>query len=87
MTRRLESYRLAGVDLSLQDASGRTALHLAAIHGHLNVVDYLLGHEVEFLHDLLGLTPLDYAKKAVNNGLIICSKLEERIGKLHRNSE
>lgn len=87
LTKRLESYRLAGVDLSLQDASGRTALHLAALHGHLNAIDYLLGHDVEFLHDLLGLTPLDYARKAINNSLVIVSKLEERIAKLNGNSD
>lgn len=87
LIKRLESYRIAGVDLSLQDASGRTALHMAALHGHIHVVDYLFGHDIEWLHDLLGLTPLDYAKKAVNNSIVIVGKLEQRIAKLNGNSD
>ncbi|CRK88968.1 CLUMA_CG002603, isoform A [Clunio marinus] len=85
LIKRLESYRLAGVDLSLQDTSGRTALHLAALHGHVNVIDYLLNHEVEFTNDLLGLTPLDYAKKG--NNLSIITKLESKIPHLNGNSD
>lgn len=81
LIKRLESYRLAGVDLSLQDASGRTALHMAALHGHIHAIDYLLSHDVEWTHDFLGLTPLDYAKKAVNNSLVIVNKLESRLTK------
>lgn len=87
LIKRLESYRLAGVDLSLQDASGRSSLHLAALHGHIAVVDYLLSHDVEWLHDQLGLTPLDYARKAINNSLVIISKLEARVSKLNGNSD
>lgn len=31
--RRLKSYQLAGVDLSLQDACGRSALHAVSVRG------------------------------------------------------
>lgn len=73
--------------MSLQDAAGRTALHMAALHGHIQVVDYLLGHDIEWLHDLLGLNPLDYARKAINNSLVIVGKLESRLAKLNGNSD
>lgn len=54
-----------------------TALHLAALHGHAEAVDYLLHEDVEFLQDQLGLTPLDYAKRGKN--LSIISKLETKV--------
>lgn len=103
MTKRLESYRLAGADLSIPDASGRTgrilqnpstfkinhilstALHLAALHGHENVVDYLLREEVAFVEDALGLSPLDYAKKSKN--LAIVKKLENKTLTSNGNSD
>lgn len=69
--KRLESYRLAGADLSLADVSGRTALHLACLHGHLEVAKYLLKHSVDVGEaDMLGLTPLDYAQKGGNSEII-----------------
>lgn len=66
--RRMESYRKAGADLSQADISGRTALHMACLHGHVEIVKYLLGSYVEKTDiDLLGMTPLDYAQKAHQN--------------------
>lgn len=60
--------RLAGADLSQPDPSGRTALHVACLHGHLELVKYLLGHQVELNDlDLLGLSPLDYATRGGHN--------------------
>lgn len=68
---RLESYRLAGADLSLTDASGRTPLHLACLHGHLEVVQYLLKHHVNTDEaDMLGLTPIDYAQKGGHSEIV-----------------
>jgi len=61
---RLESYRLAGADLSQADPTGRTALHIAAMSGNCHVVKYLLKNYVDKdQKDLLGLSPLDYAQK------------------------
>lgn len=63
--KRLISYRLAGVDLSQPDFSGRTPLHTACLHGHKEIVEYLLKNNVEKCDvDMLGLTPYDYAERA-----------------------
>ena len=60
---RLESYRLAGANLSQQDNSGRTPLHLACLHGYVDAIEFLKQQNVnENILDLLGLSPLDYAK-------------------------
>lgn len=68
---RMESYRIAGADLSQPDTSGRTPLHVASLHGHIEIVRYLLKNYVEkYDLDLLGLTALDYAKRG-NNAEII----------------
>uniref|UniRef100_A0A336N284 asparaginase n=1 Tax=Culicoides sonorensis TaxID=179676 RepID=A0A336N284_CULSO len=64
IVKRLESYKLAGADLSQPDPSGRTALHVAALHGHVDMVKFLLNQDVDKdATDLLGLTPHDYALK------------------------
>lgn len=69
---RLESFRLAGVDLSQPDPSGRTALHMAALHGCVEMVEYLLRHRVELDDvDMLGLTALGYARRRDGNGEIV----------------
>lgn len=68
---RLQSYQLAGADLSQPDPSGRTALHVAAAHGHEDIVRYLLDF-VDNLHetDILGLTALDYAERADQQSIV-----------------
>lgn len=74
---RLESYRIAGADLSQGDPSGRTALHVAAMYGNLDVVRYLVKNYAEVnAVDYLGLTPLDYAVK-VNAQAVIDFLLEK----------
>lgn len=61
---RFESFRLAGADLSQPDPSGRTPLHVACLHGHINLVKYLLKYNVEMNEvDVLGLTAYDYANR------------------------
>lgn len=71
LVRRLESFRLAGADLSQPDSSGRSPLHVACLHEHVDIVKYLLSNYVERNEmDLLRMTPLDYAKR-VNNPEII----------------
>lgn len=71
LTKRLDSYRIAGADLSQPDPSGRTALHVACLHGNLEIVEYLLKYSVNFDDiDLLGLTPLQYAKAGGHENVI-----------------
>lgn len=71
LIRRLKSYRLAGANLSQTDLSGRSALHLASLHGHKEVVEYLLSINVEkCTKDHLHLTPYDYAVKADQKEII-----------------
>ncbi|XP_053685119.1 L-asparaginase [Sabethes cyaneus] len=68
---RLESYRIAGADLSQEDTGGRTALHIAAMYGNMEVVQYLVKNYAEIdAVDYLGLTPLDYATKLNNEPVI-----------------
>lgn len=68
---RLISYQLAGADPMQPDPSGRTALHIAALHGHEDIIQYLLPYvEDRNETDLLGLTALDYAKRASHEGIV-----------------
>lgn len=62
LIKRLQSYRLAGANLSQGDFSGRTALHLGCLHGHKDIVEYLLKNSVDVAPmDHLKMTPYDYA--------------------------
>ena len=62
---RLESYHLAGADLSVADISGRTPLHLAALHNNAACVEFLLHNGADLsCKDMLGQTSFDYAKSA-----------------------
>ncbi|XP_029055765.1 L-asparaginase isoform X2 [Osmia bicornis bicornis] len=45
--KRLESYHFANADLSEKDFSGRTPLHLAALHNKVQAVKFLLKHGAE----------------------------------------
>lgn len=55
---------MAGVDLSQTDFSGRTALHVACLHGHKDIVEYLIQNSIDKnSYDLLNLTPIDYAER------------------------
>lgn len=65
LVKRLVSYRLAGANLSQGDLSGRTALHLACLHGQKDAVEYLLRAAVDkCATDKLYLTPYDYASRS-----------------------
>ena len=55
-----------GVDLNGADYDGRTCIHLAASEGHIEVVEYLIGHSIKIdVKDRWGGTPLDDAKRHI----------------------
>ncbi|EDV91958.1 L-asparaginase [Drosophila grimshawi] len=68
---RIQSYQLAGADLSQPDPSGRTALHVAALHGFIELVHYLLPYmESSDTKDMLGLMPKDYAARGNHQDIV-----------------
>lgn len=71
LIKRLQSYRLAGANLSQGDFSGRTALHMACLHNQKDVFEYLLKHSVETASiDLLKMTPYEYAVRGGHKEII-----------------
>ncbi|XP_046397210.1 L-asparaginase 1-like [Ischnura elegans] len=63
--RKLQSLKLAGVNLRQADASGRTALHMAALNGHHDCTKFLIDEGCpKDQMDNLGLTPKDYAQRS-----------------------
>lgn len=56
-------HKLSGMDMTLSDYDGRTALHLAAAEGHVDCVEFLLKHcDVPHnVHDRWGNSPLEEA--------------------------
>lgn len=61
----LRRFKLSGMDVSLADYDGRTALHIAAAEGHLDFIRFLLEHcEVVDIDakDRWGKSPLDEAE-------------------------
>ncbi|XP_057339164.1 L-asparaginase [Microplitis mediator] len=61
--KRLQSYGIAGADLSQPDVSGRTALHNAAIHNKSEIARFLIEHGSDpECPDLLGHTPFVLAR-------------------------
>ncbi|XP_037089093.1 L-asparaginase-like [Pollicipes pollicipes] len=66
----LEAYRLAQTDLGQPDATGRTALHVAALSGNADICRLLLAYGVSpAAKDMLGFTPAAYARMAGNHDL------------------
>ncbi|XP_030748653.1 glutaminase kidney isoform, mitochondrial isoform X2 [Sitophilus oryzae] len=68
----LRRHMLNGMDISLPDYDGRTALHLAAAEGHINCVDFLLKHcNVPYdVRDRWGKTPLEEATQFGHTAVI-----------------
>lgn len=63
--KRLQSFHLAGADLSQMNISGRTALHFAALHNRAATVKFLLEHGAdEKCLDMLGQSALQLAEAA-----------------------
>jgi glutaminase len=61
----MRRYALLGMDMSLADYDGRTALHLASAEGHENIVRFLLEKckVTPFARDRWGFTPFDDAER------------------------
>ncbi|KAI8044412.1 L-asparaginase 1 [Drosophila gunungcola] len=75
---RLESFRVAGANLTLADRTGRTALHYACQLGNHEVVEYLLPHyKNPYVKDELGMSPIDYAKAANHAHILTLLRFRE----------
>lgn len=77
--KRLQSYRLAGADISQANFSGRTPLHFASLHRRKNVIKYLLEYGADpRCADMLGQIPADFMKIAPTHPKRICERSKEQ---------
>ncbi|XP_030370712.1 L-asparaginase [Scaptodrosophila lebanonensis] len=83
--KRLESFRLAGANLTLADRTGRTPLHYACQLGHIEVVEYLLPYyPSRYIKDELGMTPMDYAKAANKDYIVTLLRARDKADRSDR---
>lgn len=76
---RLQSYRLAGADISQANFSGQTPLHFASLHRRKNVIKYLLECGADpRCADMLGQIPADLMKIAPIHPKRICEQSKEQ---------
>ncbi|KAK9723198.1 EF-hand domain [Popillia japonica] len=68
----LRRHKLSGMNMTLSDYDGRTALHLSAAEGHVDCVDFLLRHcHVPYnVKDRWGNMPIDEAKAFGHSAVI-----------------
>ncbi|KAK6632317.1 hypothetical protein RUM44_007358 [Polyplax serrata] len=79
----LRRHRLSGMDMTLSDYDGRTALHLAAAEGHLKSVQFLIDHCSVPINpeDRWGKRPIDEAETFGHSQIVdylreVASKME-----------